>query len=146
MTSEAPPPLAGQTVLITGGARRLGAAIARVMHAAGANVLIHHHRSTTSATALVDELVALRPGSAAAHAADLLNLDDLGPLVEFARTTFGGLDVLVNNASTFFPTPVGHITSADFDNLIGTNLRAPLFLSQAAAPEQIGRASCRERV
>jgi pteridine reductase len=128
-------PLAQKTVLVTGGARRLGAAIARALHAEGANVLVHHHASAAEAVALAAELNARRPGSVALHRADLLDLAALPGIVAAAVAAFGRLDVLVNNASTFYPTPVGEITAAAFDDLIGTNLRAPLFLSQAAAPE-----------
>jgi pteridine reductase len=128
------PVLAGRCVLITGGAKRLGAATARRMHGAGASIVVHYHRSATEARALVAELEAVRPGSAHAVCADLLDIAALPGLVEAAVQRFGRLDVLVNNASTFYPTPVGSITPAQFEDLIGTNLRAPLFLSQAAAP------------
>jgi pteridine reductase len=127
-------PLADRCVLITGGAKRLGAAIGRRLHAAGASLVVHYHQSRTSADALVAELEALRPGSALAVRADLHEVARLPELVEAAVARFGRLDVLVNNASTFYPTPVGTITVAQFDDLVGTNLRAPLFLSQAAAP------------
>jgi pteridine reductase len=126
--------LAGRTVLITGGARRVGAAIARELHAAGANLVIHYRKSGGDAGTLADQLNATRPQSAATIQADLLEVARLPSLVEFTERTFGGLDVLVNNASTFYPTRVGEITPAAFDDLFGTNLRAPLFLSQAAAP------------
>ena len=128
------PVLAGRCVLITGGAKRLGAATARRMHGAGASIVVHYHRSAAEARALVAELEAVRPGSAHAVCADLLDIAVLPGLVEAAVQRFGRLDVLVNNASTFYPTPVGSITPAQFEDLIGTNLRAPLFLSQAAAP------------
>jgi pteridine reductase len=128
------PVLAGRCVLITGGAKRLGAATARRMHGAGASIVVHYHRSAAEARALVAELEAVRPGSAHAVCADLLDIAALPGLVEAAVQRFGRLDVLVNNASTFYPTPVGSITPAQFEDLIGTNLRAPLFLSQAAAP------------
>jgi pteridine reductase len=128
------PVLAGRCVLITGGAKRLGAATARRMHGAGASIVIHYHRSAAEARALVAELEAVRPGSAHAVCADLLDIAALPGLVAAAVQRFGRLDVLVNNASTFYPTPVGSITPAQFEDLIGTNLRAPLFLSQAAAP------------
>jgi pteridine reductase len=128
-------PLAGQTALITGGARRLGAMIARRFHAAGANVLVHYRSSSGDAEALLAELNAARPGSALGHAADLLDVATLPGLVEAATGAFGRLDILVNNASTFYPTPVGEITPAAWDDLMGTNLRAPLFLSQAAAAQ-----------
>jgi len=127
-------PLADRCVLITGGAKRLGAAIGRRLHAAGASLVVHYHQSRTSAGALVAGLEALRPGSALAVRADLHEVARLPELVAAAVARFGSLDVLVNNASTFYPTPVGTITVAQFDDLVGTNLRAPLFLSQAAAP------------
>ena len=130
----AEPVLAGRCVLITGGAKRLGAATARRMHGAGASIVVHYRHSAAEARALVAELEAVRPGSAHAVCADLLDIAALPGLVEAAVQRFGRLDVLVNNASTFYPTPVGSITPAQFEDLIGTNLRAPLFLSQAAAP------------
>jgi len=130
----AEPVLAGRCVLITGGAKRLGAATARRMHGAGASIVVHYRHSAAEARALVAELEAVRPGSAHAVCADLLDIAALPGLVAAAVQRFGRLDVLVNNASTFYPTPVGSITPAQFEDLIGTNLRAPLFLSQAAAP------------
>jgi pteridine reductase len=126
--------LTGKTVLITGAARRVGAAIARELHGAGANLVIHYRKSGEEAEALAAGLNGTRPGSAATVRADLMDLERLPALVEFAVRGFGGLDVLVNNASTFYATKIGEITPAAFDDLIGTNLRAPLFLSQAAAP------------
>jgi pteridine reductase len=131
---EAALPLSGRCVLVTGGAKRLGAAIGRRLHAAGADVVVHYHRSRPAAEALVAELGAARAGSAVAVCADLNDVERLPELVQAALARFGRLDVLVNNASTFYPTPVGSITAAQFDDLVGTNLRAPLFLSQAAAP------------
>lgn len=121
-------------VLITGGAKRIGAGIARTLHAAGANVAVHYRSSSASAVALVEELNAARPGSAAAFAADLLDDTARDALVERVVDHTGRLDVLVNNASTFYPTPVGAITPEHWNDLVGTNLKAPLFLSQAAAP------------
>jgi len=126
--------LTGKTVLITGGARRIGAAIAQRLHAAGANVLVHYRRSAPAAEALIESLNAARPGTATGFPADLLDLGQLPRLVDFTVERFGGLDVLVNNASTFYPTPIGEITPQAWDDLLGTNLKAPLFLSQAAAP------------
>lgn len=126
--------LVDRVVLITGAARRIGAAIARHLHGAGARIVVHHHRSAEEASALVAELNAARADSALALSADLLELDALPLLVEQARARWGRLDVLVNNASTFYPTPIGTITPAQWLDLMGTNLRAPLFLSQAAAP------------
>jgi pteridine reductase len=127
-------PLEGRCVLVTGAARRLGAAIVRALHAAGAAVVVHHRRSAAEAGALVAELNAARPGSATTTACDLRDLDALPALVDAALRRFGRLDVLVNNASTFYPTPIGEVTVTQWDDLMATNLRAPLFLSQAAAP------------
>ncbi len=126
--------LHGRVVLITGGAKRLGAATVRVLHAAGASIVVHYHQSREAAEQLVAELNAQRAGSAQAVGANLLDTDALPALVAAALERYGRLDVLVNNASSFYPTPVGEITAAQFDDLIGTNLRAPLFLAQAAAP------------
>lgn len=125
--------LSGKTALITGAARRVGADIARALHAAGANVVVHFRTSAEAAEALVNELNQARPGSARLVEADLLDVSQLKTLPEAAVTAFGTLDLLINNASTFYPTPMGDITEIDWDDLIGTNLRAPLFLSQAAA-------------
>jgi pteridine reductase len=135
MTTTDRPALAGHAVLVTGGARRLGAAIARQLHAAGADLVIHYRVSHEEAQRLAAELNARRAHSAALVRADLLVLEQLPGLVAAAIGAFGRLDVLVNNASSFYPTPVGEITEAAFDDLIGTNLRAPLFLAQAAAAE-----------
>jgi pteridine reductase len=126
--------LAGKTVLITGGAKRVGAAIARELHSAGANIAIHFRSSARDAAQLATELNEARAKSAATIRADLLDVDHLGALVDFTLRHFGALDVLVNNASTFYETKLGEITSAAFDDLIGTNLKVPTFLSQAAAP------------
>ncbi len=126
--------LHGRVVLITGGAKRLGATTVRALHAAGASIVVHYHQSREAAERLVAELNAQRAGSAHAVSANLLDTDALPALVAAALERYGRLDVLVNNASSFYPTPVGEITAAQFDDLIGTNLRAPLFLTQAAAP------------
>jgi pteridine reductase len=128
------PPLEGKAVLITGAARRVGAAIARTLQAAGANVMIHYRNSEDEARALCRELNSLRGGSAAVTDGDLLDIGRLGGIVDATVKTFGQLDVLINNASTFYPTPVGEITEAHWNDLLGTNLKAPLFLAQAAAP------------
>ena len=126
--------LAGKTVLITGAARRVGAAIARELHVAGANVVIHYHRSAKDAEVLAAQLNAARTGSVATTSCNLLDIDKLILLPGYCVDRFGGLDILINNASTFYPTPLGTITERQFDDLIGTNLKVPLFLSQAAAP------------
>ncbi len=125
-------------VLVTGAARRVGAEIARALHAAGACVAIHYRRSAAEADRLAAELNAARPDeggeSAATFAADLLDIDALPRLVDAVVAHFGRLDALVNNASSFYATKVGAVDTAAWDDLMGSNLRAPLFLSQAAAP------------
>jgi len=126
--------LTGKTVLITGGAKRVGAAVARRLHAEGANLVVHYRKSSGEAESLVAGLNAVRAKSAAAIQAELLDVAKLPSLVEFALRSFGGLDVLINNASTFYPTKVGEITPAAWDDLLGTNLKVPTFLSQAAVP------------
>ena len=123
-----------RAVLITGAARRIGAAIARELHAAGARVILHCHRSRDEADALAAELDAIRPDSSAVVQADLLQVAALPRLADDAARAFGRLDGLVNNASSFYPTSLGEIELREWEDLIGTNLRAPLFLSQAAAP------------
>jgi len=132
----------GKVVLITGGAKRVGAASARLLHAAGANLMIHYRSSATEARALQSELNAIRPDSVALIQADLLDIGGLPSLVHQTVITFGGLDVLLNNASSFYPTPVGSIGEKDWVDLMGSNLKAPLFLSQAAAPELKKRRGC----
>ena len=127
--------LAGKSALITGGARRVGAAIARRLHAAGAAVLIHYRDSEAEATKLVAELNAARAKSAAKVKAELLAPIAPRALVGAALGEFGRLDLLVNNASSFFPVDVGAIEASHWEELIGSNLRAPLFISQEAAPE-----------
>lgn len=126
--------LRGRVVLATGAARRIGAALVRGFHAHGADVAIHCHRSVQEAEQLRDQLNAARPDTALVLTADLLDLASTPTLIDGVIAAYGRLDILINNASTFYPTKIGAITSAQWDDLIGTNLRAPLFLSQAAAP------------
>jgi pteridine reductase len=121
-------------VLVTGGARRIGAAISRTLHAAGARVVLHCNRSRAEADRLCAELNGARAASCAVVQADFLDLASLPRLVDDATAAFGRLDGLVNNASSFYATPFGAIGEREWQDLIGTNLRAPLFLSQAAAP------------
>ena len=135
MNPAAAPPLAGKAVLVTGAARRVGAAIAVAFHAVGARVAVHYRGSEADADALVGRLNATRAESASAFRADFSDVADCERLVAAVVRAFGRLDVLVNNASSFYPTPVGSITPDQFDDLVGSNFRAPLFLSQAAAPE-----------
>ena len=124
----------GKTVLITGGAKRVGAAICRRLHAAGANLMLHYRTSAGEARLLQAELNHVRASSVALIQADLLDLTKLPSVVEQTIQTYGRLDALVNNASSFFQTPVGEISEAAWNDLIGTNLQVPLFLAQAAAP------------
>jgi len=123
----------GDAVLITGAARRIGAATARKLHEAGARIALHCNRSRAEADALAAELNGRRAGSCAVVQGDLLDLAALARIVEDAVRAFGRLDALVNNASSFYATPFGSITQREWDDLIGSNLRAPLFLAQAAA-------------
>lgn len=127
-------PLRSHVVLITGGARRVGAEIVRTLHGAGAHVLVHYRDAANAAVTLAGELNRARPGSVAIAHADLLDPAAPEQLVAAALREFGRLDLLINNASTFYPTRVGEITAAQWDDLMGSNLKAPLFLSQAAAP------------
>jgi pteridine reductase len=127
--------LSGKVALVTGGARRVGAAIARRLHAAGANVLLHYRDSEAEAAKLESELNALRGKSASKVKAELLAPIAPRALVSAARESFGRLDILVNNASSFFPVEVGEIEASHWEELVGSNLRAPLFIAQEAAPE-----------
>ena len=124
----------GKTVLVTGAAKRVGRSIARELHAAGANIVVHYREAVDAAEALVAELNSARPESAGLVQADLLDCQALPGLVDYALDRFQRLDALVNNASSFFPTPLASIDLAAWDDLIGSNLKAPLFLTQAAAP------------
>lgn len=126
--------LAGQWALITGAARRIGATLARTLHSHGANVVVHFGSSSADAEALVAELNAARSGSALAVQADLRNTGSLEAFVAGIVEQTGRLDILLNNASTFYPTPLADVTDAHWDDLMGTNLKAPLFLAKAAAP------------
>jgi pteridine reductase len=127
--------LSGKVVLVTGAARRIGAAIVTRLHGNGARVAIHFRSSAGEANALASRLNEERAESAATFQADLLDLQQIPGLVEAVTDWGGRLDALINNASTFYPTPVGSITAADWDDLMGSNLKAPLFLSQAAVPQ-----------
>lgn len=124
----------GKTVLVTGAAKRVGRAIAEELHRAGANVAIHYRTAQAAATAMADEFNARRSNSALSLQADLGDLAALTALIDATLAHFGRLDALINNASSFFATPLGKIGVADWDDLVGSNLKAPLFLTQAAAP------------
>jgi len=127
--------LQGKVALITGASRRIGAEIARTLHNAGMNLCLHYRSSEKEAQQLADELLAKRQDSVITLSLDLLHTAELAGLVDQACSHWGRLDALVNNASAFYPTPLKDVTEQDWDILLGSNLKAPLFLSQAAAPE-----------
>jgi pteridine reductase len=128
-------PLEGKVALVTGGAQRLGAAIARLLHAQGMKLVIHYLRSEAVAHTLQRELQATRADSVMLVRGDLNHSEKLLKNLVFETVeSFGRLDVLVNNAARFYPTPVGETTEEQWDDIVGTNLKAPYFLSQAAAP------------
>lgn len=126
--------LEGKVVLITGAAHRIGAATARLLHSVGANIVLHYRSSGSGAETLAEELNALRADSVRLLQGDLLDVAGLPQLVNHAHAAWGRLDVLINNASTFYPTPVGSVGEEQWNDLMGTNLKAPFFLAQAAAP------------
>lgn len=126
--------LAGKTALITGAARRIGAQTAQTLHENGANIIIHYGESADDAQNLSTRLNMQRPDSATCLQADLLNHKAVHDLAIKAFNIFDGLDILVNNASTFYPTPLGQINEDNWNDLMGTNIKAPLFLSQACYP------------
>jgi pteridine reductase len=129
------PAMQGKVVLVTGGAKRVGAAICRRLHAAGASIAVHYRSSRNEAEALQQELNAQRAGSAFCAQADLLELQALPALADKVVRHFGRLDALVNNASSFYAMPLAEISEQHWNDLVGTNLKAPLLLAQAAAPE-----------
>ena len=132
----------GKVVLVTGGAKRVGAAICRRLHAAGATVAVHYRNAKSDALALQNEQNAQRTNSAATFHADLLDANALPKLVNAVIAQFGRLDALVNNASSFYPTPLADVSQQSWDDLLGSNLKAPLFLAQAAAEELRHRQGC----
>ncbi|HIL91689.1 MAG TPA: pteridine reductase [Cycloclasticus sp.] len=119
-------------VLITGAARRIGADIAKTFHAAGFGVVVHYHTSNVEAEALAVSLNGQRKNSAWTVKADLQSVEQIGEMVNDALVKAGRLDVLVNNASTFYETPIESATEQQWDDLMGCNLKAPFFVSQAA--------------
>jgi len=135
-------PLSGKTALITGGARRVGAEIAQVLHDAGMNLVVHYRSSRDDAHQLKAALEKSRPHSVAIVQGDLLDVRGLETMVEAAVAAFGRLDALVNNASSFYPTPVGTATEHQWNDLIGTNLKAPFFVAQAAWPHLRKTSGC----
>ncbi len=123
-----------KVALITGAAKRIGAEIARHLHAAGFNVIVHYNHSAKAARDLIDDLNSERENSATGIAADLNDHTQVISLAQQSATHWQRLDLLVNNASSFFPTPIGEASTEDWDSLINSNLKAPFFLAQALAP------------
>ncbi len=123
-----------KVALVTGAAKRIGAEIARQLHTAGFNVIVHYNQSTTAAQELVEELNSERENSAVGLPADLNDHTQIVNLAQQSTAQWQRVDLLVNNASSFYPTPIGEATNADWDNLINSNLKAPFFLAQALAP------------
>jgi pteridine reductase len=134
--------LEGRVVLITGAAHRIGAQTAQLLHAQGANIVLHYRSSRKPALAVQADLERKRPNSVVLIQADLLDTGKLPALVREAHGIWGRLDVLVNNASTFYPTPMGTVDDQQWNDLLGTNLKAPFFLSQAAAPHLARQRGC----
>lgn len=124
-----------KTALVTGAAARIGACTAETLHARGCDVLLHCNSSVDRAEALADRLNGIRPKSAAVASADLSNLDDIQSLADAFRARFDRLDILVNNASRFYPTRVGETQVWEWEDLINSNLRGPYFLVQALLGE-----------
>lgn len=120
-------------VLITGGARRIGACIARHLHQLGYNIALHHRNSVQEATALAADLNQLRANSVITIYGDLNQLNQIQQLVDAAAAYWGRLDGVINNASSFYPTPLGSVTQEQWDDLLNSNLKAPFFIAQAAA-------------
>ncbi|MCG8435022.1 MAG: SDR family NAD(P)-dependent oxidoreductase, partial [Gammaproteobacteria bacterium] len=122
-----------QVILITGAAKRIGAGLARQFHQDGHNVLVHYHHSESEANGLIEALNRHRPGSAQALRQDLRHTDEFASFARQAREVYGHIDVVVNNASAFFPTPLESLGDEHWNQLIETNLKAPLFLSRCFA-------------
>jgi pteridine reductase len=135
--------LTDKVALITGGAHRIGASLAHALHAHGMRLVIHYHSSEVAAHTLQEELLAQRADSVMLVRGDLAHGDRLARnLVHETVERFGRLDLVVNNAARFYPTPMGSVTETQWDDVIGTNLKAPYFISQAAAPHLRKHGGC----
>lgn len=134
--------LAKKVALVTGGSKRIGAAIAKRLHLEGMNLILHYHSSDQEARKLQSELHEIRENSVVLVKGDLLDNHKITHLIQEAVNVVSRLDAVVNNASSFFPTPLGRTSEEDWNDLVGTNLKAPYFLSQAAAPELRKRHGC----
>ncbi len=131
-----------KNILITGAAKRIGAICARLLHAQGCNVFLHYKSSQFEAEQLCEELNQHRPDSAKLIQADLLKMQDIEYIAQAANSSWGGVDILVNNASSFYPTPIKDSTEAQWDDLLGSNLKAPFFLSKALSNSLTARKGC----
>ena len=134
--------MSAKRVLITGAAKRIGAACARLLHEEGCSVFLHYRSSKAEVIALSQELNQKRPDSARIWQADLLKLEELRLMAEAAESAWGGLDVLINNASAFYPTELADLTELQWDELLGSNLKAPFFLIKALAPSLAENYGC----
>ena len=133
---------ANKNILITGGAKRVGAYCVRYLHAQGANIFLHYRASKDEAMALADELNGLRTDSILIYQAELQDIKALQGLANAARLAWGGIDVLINNASAFYATEVGEVTESQWDDLLASNLKSPFFLIQALVPVLRQRKGC----
>ena len=140
--SASTPPLKDKVILITGAAHRIGAHTARVLHEQGARLILHYRSSKSAAYQLREELNSARKDTVVLLQENLLDTDKLATVIKNAESTWGQLDALINNASTFYPTPLGSVQQSHWDDLMGSNLKAPFFLSQAAAPHLAKTRGC----
>lgn len=131
-----------KNILITGAAKRIGAACAKQLHSEGCNVFLHYRQSKSEMETLCEQLNNQRSGSARMLQADLLSLDELKNLANEAQSAWGGVDVLINNASTFYPLIVNEVTEKHWDEMLGTNLKAPFFLAQALSESLAKNQGC----
>ena len=131
-----------KNVLITGAAKRIGATCARLLHDQGCNIVLHYRSSTQDVLQLFNELNQKRPDSVKLIKADLLNMDELMALANEAKSAWGALDVLVNNASAFYPQTMGEVSEQEWDELLGSNLKAPFFLSKALSSTLASQKGC----
>lgn len=131
-----------KSVLVTGAARRIGAACSRMLHAAGYNVVLHYKSSESDAVAICEALNSIRDESAIPVKADLQDMNGIERVAEVAASAWGGLDALVNSASVFYSRPVGQVTELDWEQTFAANLKAPFFLSQALFPSLRARRGC----
>ena len=135
-------PLHGKVALITGAAQRIGAAMAETLHAEGLNLALHYRKSKQAAHALQQKLNARRANSVVLIQADLLDNAKVAHMVQDAIQAWGRLDILINNASSFYPTPIGSVTDGHWNEIMGSNLKAPFFAAQAAARALSETAGC----